>query len=60
MLEQLANEEDDDADYYVSDGGNYNYLYSSPYDSGKDSVYMVSKLVHIDVNIERVARKGVE
>jgi hypothetical protein len=45
MLEQLANEDDDDADYYVSDGGNYNYLYNSPYDSLKDSAHMVNKLV---------------
>jgi hypothetical protein len=47
MLEQFANEDEDDADYYVSDGGNYNYLYCSPYDNLKDSTLMVNKLVNI-------------
>lgn len=35
MLEKLANEDDDD-DYYISSGGNYSYMYDSPFDCTKD------------------------
>lgn len=46
MLEQFANEDDDeDDDYYVSSGGNYSYMYDSPYDGTKDEAHLISKLV---------------
>jgi hypothetical protein len=49
MLQQIDNEDDDDIDYYISDGGNYNYLYCSPYDSLKDTNHMINKIVSIDI-----------
>lgn len=46
MLQKFANEDDDDADYYISSGGNYSYLYDSPFDSTKDANKLVAKLVN--------------
>jgi hypothetical protein len=49
MLERLANEDEEDVDYYASDGGNYSYMYCSPYDCHRDSHLMVQKLVNMGI-----------
>ena len=49
MLEQLANEDDEDEngdEFYVSDGGNYSFNYDSPFDNSKDKEQVVAKLVN--------------
>jgi hypothetical protein len=49
MLERFANEEEEDVDYYVSDGGNYSYMYRSPYDCRHDAEMIAQKLVNVVV-----------
>ena len=49
MLEKLANEDDDD-DYYISSGGNYSYMYDSPFDYTKDVSLVVEKLRKLPQN----------
>jgi hypothetical protein len=45
MLEKFANEDEDDVDdYYVSEGGNYTFLYNSPFDATKDPYHLGTKL----------------
>ena len=45
MLEKYAEEDDEEVDdYYVSSGGNYTYLYNSPFDSSKDGMALANKL----------------
>ncbi len=37
LLEKYKDEDDDEEeDLYVSEGGNYSYLYDSPFDCAKD------------------------
>lgn len=48
MLEKFANEdEEDEGDYYISAGGNYSYMYDSPYDRTKDEAHLLTKLVSL-------------
>lgn len=48
MLEKLANEDDEDdaGDYYVSSGGNYSFMYDSPFDYMQDKQHLVNKMVN--------------
>lgn len=52
MLEKYAEEDDDDDidDYYVSSGGNYTYLYNSPFDSSKDAQALAVKVKQLAPN----------
>lgn len=47
MLEKFANEDDEDdaGDYYISSGGNYSYMYDSPFNPSQDQQHLLSKLV---------------
>lgn len=47
MLEKFANEdeEEDAGDYYISSGGNYSFMYDSPFDSAQDKQHLVAKMV---------------
>lgn len=45
MLEKFAEEEDDGGDYYISSGGNYSYMYDSPYNPDQDQHLIIQQLV---------------
>ena len=57
MLEKFAEEEDDGGDYYISSGGNYSYMYDSPYNPDQDQHLIVQQLVNICSNIETITIK---
>lgn len=60
MLEKFAEEEDDGGDYYISSGGNYSYMYDSPYNPDQDQHLIIQQLVTISSNIETIAIKPTE
>lgn len=54
MLEKLANQDDEDdaGDYYVSSGGNYSFMYDSPFDYEQDKQHLVNKMVILYLILE--------
>lgn len=62
MLEKLANEDDEDdaGDYYVSSGGNYSFMYDSPFDYMQDKQHLVNKMVNFYLILETTSWKRIQ